>query len=182
MASQAQIDSARRNGALSRGPKTPEGRRRSSMNALRHGFTASRNLVLADEDAAGYARIVAGYLLEFQPCTAAQQQLVEELASCQWRMRRAVAIDTAAHNLELDRQAAEFGEGYQEIDPAVRLYSAARPLLAEMEKVHRYEHAFSNRYLRIYRQLLTLRRGNALAALTAPVYTHADPGPEGGEK
>jgi hypothetical protein len=40
MATQAQIEANRRNGALSRGPKTIAGKNRSRLNALKHGFAA----------------------------------------------------------------------------------------------------------------------------------------------
>ena len=42
MTSQAKIDSNRRNSLKSTGPKTPEGRERSSMNSLKHGMRSKK--------------------------------------------------------------------------------------------------------------------------------------------
>jgi hypothetical protein len=50
--STARAEASRRNGARSRGPRTPEGKARSSQNALKHGIRAQKFLVLPDEDAA----------------------------------------------------------------------------------------------------------------------------------
>jgi hypothetical protein len=40
MTSNLQIEANRRNARLSTGPRTEQGRKASSMNALRHGLTA----------------------------------------------------------------------------------------------------------------------------------------------
>jgi hypothetical protein len=44
----ARAEASRRNGALSRGPRTAEGRARSAQNALKHGLRAEKHVVLPD--------------------------------------------------------------------------------------------------------------------------------------
>ena len=52
--SAARAAASRRNGAKSRGPKTPEGKARSAQNALKHGLRAEKFVLLHDEDAGAF--------------------------------------------------------------------------------------------------------------------------------
>src|SRR5262249_20772021 len=49
MTSQAKIESCRRNGAKSRGPKTPETRERVCMNAYKHGIRSKREALAREQ-------------------------------------------------------------------------------------------------------------------------------------
>ena len=49
MTSKLKSETARINGARSRGPTTPAGLEKSSQNALKHGFTSASIIVLACE-------------------------------------------------------------------------------------------------------------------------------------
>jgi hypothetical protein len=53
----ARAEASRRNGARSRGPKTPEGKARSAQNALKHGLRAQKFVVVGDEKAAEFAAL-----------------------------------------------------------------------------------------------------------------------------
>jgi hypothetical protein len=55
--SNARAAASRRNGAKSRGPKTPEGQARAAQNALKHGLRARIHVLLPDEDAAEFAAL-----------------------------------------------------------------------------------------------------------------------------
>ena len=49
MTSEAKIASCRLNGKKSRGPKTPEGRERASMNAYKHGLTSKKQTLIRED-------------------------------------------------------------------------------------------------------------------------------------
>jgi len=56
MTSDARSEAARRNGAKSHGPKTPEGKAISSANSLRHGMTA-KAILLTNENPEAYTKL-----------------------------------------------------------------------------------------------------------------------------
>ena len=62
----AKLDSNRRNAKKSTGPKSVEGKRRSSMNALKHGMTA-RFALLPDEDPAAFERRLFEWVENYRP-------------------------------------------------------------------------------------------------------------------
>ena len=77
----------RANSQHSTGPRTEAGKQRSSLNALRHGLTA-RTAVLPSEDPAAYEHHCRQFVDEYQPATATETQLVQELADTSWRLNR----------------------------------------------------------------------------------------------
>ena len=79
---------------LSRGPRTNEGKAKSSQNALKHGLPA-RHALLAGEDPVEYRRLRQGLVAEFSPQSALESELVERVASMLWRLRRIARYEVA---------------------------------------------------------------------------------------
>ncbi len=91
----------RANAQHSTGPRTEAGKQRSSLNALRHGLTAA-SPVLPSEDPAAFEQHRRRFFDEYQPATATETQLVQELADTSWRLNRiplleADLLNRAAH-------------------------------------------------------------------------------------
>lgn len=74
------------------GPRTEEGKQRSSLNALRHGLTG-RTALLPTEDAALYQAFLIEYLADLNPQTAVERHLAQTIADHQWRLNRLCAIE-----------------------------------------------------------------------------------------
>ena len=77
----------RSNALHSTGPRTAAGKQRSSLNALSHGLT-SRSPILPAEDPAAYQRHCRKFFDEYQPATATETQMVQQLADTSWRINR----------------------------------------------------------------------------------------------
>ena len=91
----------RANSLRSTGPRTDSGKRRSALNALRHGLTAA-SAVLPSEDQAAFDTHRRGFFDEYRPATPTETQLVQELADTSWRLNRiplleADLLSRAAH-------------------------------------------------------------------------------------
>lgn len=81
------------NARLSTGPKTPEGKARSSGNARTHGLTA-KDLVIGPEDREEFDAMLADFQSDVAPQGVIQQTLFDELVSAGWNLRRIRRMET----------------------------------------------------------------------------------------
>jgi len=88
MASPAQILSNQQNSQHSTGPRTAEGKRRSSLNATRHGLTGQFTL-MPGEDAARFEAFRTALLAELAPEGTVEDMLAQSICETQWRLERA---------------------------------------------------------------------------------------------
>jgi hypothetical protein len=92
MSSERQISANRRNAEKSTGPRTPEGKAAVARNALRHGLRAEKVLAFG-EQAADFAAFLEEQRAALEPADPVEEQLVERIAFCQWRLRRVYRIE-----------------------------------------------------------------------------------------
>jgi len=117
--SEARRAAARANGAKSKGPVTPEGKAKSSLNAVTHCLTANA-LVLTTESKEKYDALLAAYRDECDPQGQIENDLVEEVVSAKWLQRRAMAMITALLDTTMDRMDHEVAAEFETIDNAAR--------------------------------------------------------------
>ena len=85
----------RANAAHSTGPKTEAGKKRSSLNAYRHGLTG-QTIILPAEDLVAYQDFTRTFFDHYKPVDIIEKQLVQSLADTSWRLNRVAALE---HNL-----------------------------------------------------------------------------------
>jgi hypothetical protein len=95
MATPAQIAANQANAQRSTGPTTPEGKAKSSMNRLIHGF-ASAQSIIPGEDHAAFVALLEELLIEHQPKSPTEEILVEKMAQTQWLTQRALNLQGEA--------------------------------------------------------------------------------------
>ena len=100
-ASAIQIETNRANAQHSTGPRTDDGKQRSSLNAVRHGLTG-QTIVMPHEDMQAYLAHCQNYAQEWQPAGVTEMHIVQSIADTQWRLHRA-----HAHQLTTDAMDSE---------------------------------------------------------------------------
>jgi hypothetical protein len=102
MSTPAQIEANRLNAQASTGPTSAEGKAKTSLNALSHGFY-SKHLLLPDEDPAELELLRCSLIESYNPEDGAELLLVERIISSQWKLQR-------LNKLEAKTLEAPFGE------------------------------------------------------------------------
>ncbi|HUC30047.1 MAG TPA: hypothetical protein VMR80_10705 [Candidatus Acidoferrum sp.] len=89
-------ETARHNGSKSHGPATEEGKKRSRMNALKHGLR-SETLLLetsSDEENAAFRALRTRLEEQFPPRTLEEQLLLESMVHALWQKKRCLQFET----------------------------------------------------------------------------------------
>jgi len=82
----------------STGPRTPEGKQRTRLNALRHGLTG-QTVLLPTEDAQAYQSFCNEFVVHYQPVGPVERQLVQTIADTSWRLNRISATEHSSLSL-----------------------------------------------------------------------------------
>ena len=124
------------------GPKTPQGRERSSQNAMKHGLTSNRMFVFDNESPEKWQALLEVWTRKLLPADDAEMCIVVDIAHAQWKLRRARTYESGLMDAEMEQQAEKLEAAYGEVDEGVRQASAFRALAdnsRSLDLLHRYE-------------------------------------------
>ncbi len=82
----------------STGPRTEEGKRKSALNATRHGLTG-RTVVMPYEDMEAYHTFCEELFEDLAPETPLEKQYAQTFCDTQWRLNRARSIEDSMYAL-----------------------------------------------------------------------------------
>ncbi len=150
--SPSQLFANRANAQFSTGPKTPQGKTISSLNAVKTALTG-RTVLLPSDDAAAYEHHILAYQAELHPVGQPECDLVQSIADTSWRLNRIPGLETAI----FARGSIEFAASFEDHDPA------RRACMIELQTFLAYEKQLRN--LQLQEARLHRRREKDSASL-----------------
>jgi hypothetical protein len=142
--------------SLATGPKTPEGKSRSSQNAVTHGLRATKiDNAVSPELRAEYERLRKQYLDEYKPTGAIENTLLDMVIFAAWQLYKIREME-----LWTDIDLGSLGS------------------FGRSEKLARYRGSHERLLFRSLNQLKQIQQERALLATdkTAALPTHVAPG------
>jgi hypothetical protein len=175
------LTARRANAQKCTGPRTPEGKATTRLNALKHGFFASDvvNPVLdGPARSEEFNSILDALLDDVQPESARERLLVDEVAACCWRIRRLLRYECRESWVDEDNfrrrartetpsEAMAALMGYDQQTARKRTFrklhsagldSLILPSEIDIDKIVRYERLIKRN---LYRALYTLEQMRA---------------------
>ena len=157
MSTESQTNSSRRNSQKSSGPRTAEGKARSSRNSTVHGLTG-KSPILPGEDPADLLDLAEGYRADLKPDGYVEEDLVERMAIATYRLRRIARIEVGYFNLRLrynpmPEQLNQDGRA----DPLAFAYHFDCSEEQVFDRLSRYESRIQRDYSRCLKDLQTLQ-------------------------
>ena len=157
MSTAAQQRANKENAQHSTGPRTAEGKQRSSRNSLKHGLCALDPLI-PGEDPEAFQEHFCEIELDLRPASAIESNLVEQIADVSWRLKRLSRIEAAVITAFYDATAEQSLNQGNDTDQLLGSALAHDNRLAALNRLSRYEAQLSRRYHRAIKEFRDLRK------------------------
>ena len=150
--SEAQVNANRLNATLSTGPRTAEGKKRSSLNALRHGLSA-QIVVLPNEDLQAYLAFGQRWVTDLAPRGELEKQMVQTLVDTQWRLNRGRSVENCIFAIGHEGPAGDIKVDHLEVHAAIASARLFMEQSTQIEKLSRYEQRLARTFSTTLKQL-----------------------------
>jgi len=148
-----QILANRAKALKSTGPRSPEGKLRSSQNVISHGLTDGNCIVIKGESRECFERLKQCFFERFQPSDPVTALQVEEMAVAKWRLRRLWTIESALYDNELDciRKELDRTHSFRESEARVGLaYKSLHDKSQCIVHIERHQNRLTRQFERAY--------------------------------
>jgi hypothetical protein len=162
---EAQLTARRENAKHSTGPTTTAGKKRSSLNAFRHGLTG-QIVVHTPEDQEAFKKHCDAIREDLHPEGALETDLAQAIAEDRWRLNRARALENTIFALGQSEHLPPDGS-YSELDAALAQAQAWMEHAHQLQLLTTYENRIRRSVEKNTAELRTLQAGRKPAAVEA---------------
>lgn len=160
------------------GPRTPEGKAKSCMNALKTGLTG-RTVLLSSDDAGEYEQHLQNFAAEFQPVGQREMQLVQLIADHDWRLQRISALEMSIYASGNELFAEQFADRAPEmarhliqLQVFMRFDKQLRNLHIQEMRLRRYRDKDTAELQRLQSDRLVTCDNDSISISDAPIMVH----------
>ncbi len=162
------------------GPRTEEGKKKSALNAMRHGLT-SRVVVMPWEDMDAYMRFCAELMTDLAPETSVERQYAQTFCDTQWRLNRIRSIEDSMFALGHVEEPGRIETDHPQVHAALTAARVFRDDSKTFVNLSLYEQRLQRTLEKSLRQLQSLQAERRAQSHPAPLQqkeaeTHAQAG------
>jgi len=172
--SEAQIEANRRNARHSSGPKSTNGKHRSSQNAMRHGLTG-RVVVLPHEDMEVFKAFSKEIVESLNADSPMERQCAQAIADAQWRLNRARTFEDGMIAMGHFEAEGNFTADGPEIHAALTAAKVFRDRSKDFVNLALYEQRIGKAQKEAFRQLYDLQDRRKAASAMQPTLEEPKP-------
>ena len=172
--SEAQIEANRRNARHSSGPKSTNGKHRSSQNAMRHGLTG-RVVVLPGEDVEVFKAFSKEIVESLNAESPMERQCAQTIADSQWRLNRARTFEDGMIAMGHFEAEGNFTAENPNIHSALTAAKVFRDRSKDFVNLALYEQRIGKAQKEAFRQLYDLQARRKAASAMPPTLEEPKP-------